>query len=236
MAKTTRAKRRATDRVVVLLAVLLLIAIVLASTSFFHNERWQGFNEQFLLLALEQQSRVQQIANDAVVASRADEAAFARLQGETNEFERVLGTLKEGDPDEGLPGSPQEVEGLLREVEDAWLALREVTEELLGSREQITSVRKLSEATGALLPELGDATRAVAELMVVRGAPAAAVFVATQQSVLIERMEDFRRNLLRGGTATRRGDRQRYDRGRGVFTQHRGLVAGRCSGRFGARE
>lgn len=202
MANKPKPARGTTNRVVVLLATLLLIAILLALASFFHNERWQDFNERYLLRAVAQQTLVQQIANDSLDAARADAAAFERLHRETNEFAQGLAALKRGDPDEGLPASPPEVAGLLREVEDAWLALSEVTDELLSSRDQIAGVRDLSEATSALLPELGQETKEVAELMVEELAPPSAVFVATYQSVLIERMALAFGSLLQGGAAT----------------------------------
>ena len=202
MAKKARPKPGRTNRLLVALGVLLLVAIALAFASFLHNERWKSFNERFLLEAVEQQTLVPQMANDASEAALGEAAAFERLRRKTNAFERGLKVLKGGNPDAGLPPSPPEVGDQLREVENAWLAMREVADELLSSRDEITGVRDLAEATRALLPELGAAMAGATELMVEREASSAAVFVAAQQSVLLERMGNAFGNLLRGGTAT----------------------------------
>lgn len=202
MAKKTRPKIGRTNPAVVLLGVLVLIAVALALASFLHNERWKRFNEQFLLAALEQQTLVPQILNAAQGAARGDEEDFVRLQRGTKAFEQRLQELKSGNPDTGLPASPREVDQL-RAVESAWLATREDSDELLASKDEIIGVRDLAEATRALLPELTDATNEVAELMVKKGdAPPSAVFVVTQQMVLLERMGNALDNLLKGGVAT----------------------------------
>ena len=190
------------NRTVVLLAVLILVAIVLAFASFLHNEYWLDINERLLLRAVEQQALVQQVTSDAVGAARADEAAFGRLQRATADFAAGLSVLKDGEPSEGLPVPPEEIKGLLRDVESSWLALREVTDELYASREAIFGVRDLAQATGALLPELQEAAQGVAAQMADKKLPQSAVLVAADQSVYLERMAAAIGNLLRGGAAT----------------------------------
>jgi twitching motility protein PilJ len=202
MAKKTKPNPGKANRMVVLLGVLLLISIGLALASFLHNERWKKFNERFLLETIEQQTLVPQISNDALDAAQGDEAAFEHLRKRTNAFERGLAVLKDGNPDAGLPVSPPEVGEQLRDVESAWLAMREAVDELLSSQDEINSVRALAEATRALLPELGDATMEAAELMVKKEAPPAAVLVVAQQAALLERMGSTFGSLLRGGTAS----------------------------------
>jgi twitching motility protein PilJ len=202
MARKARSKQGTTNPAVVALAALLLTAVVLAFASFLHNERWQEYNERFLILAADQQTLVPQIEKDAVDAARADEAAFGRLRSRTDKVEKGLAELKDGNPDGGLPGAPREVQDLLRNVENAWLSLREITDKLLAAKDEITGVSDLAKATGAMLPALAAATQSTAELMVEKDAPAAAVHVATHQSTLLERMNRALGDLLRGGAAT----------------------------------
>ena len=201
MAKMRRAKPASANRVVIVLGLLLLIAIVLAFASFLHNERWKDVNERFLLETVEQQTLVPQIAGDAARAARGDKVAFESLRQRTGDFERGLDELKGGNPEKRLPPSPPEVGAQLREVENAWLAMREVMDELLSSREEITGVRDLTEATRALLPELQAATLEAAELIVEVDATPQTVFVASQQVALLERLGGAFGDLLQGGAA-----------------------------------
>lgn len=202
MAKKTRAKSAGANRVVVMLGVLLLISIALAFASFLHNERWKEFNERFLLKAVEQQTLVPQIASDSLSAARGDDGAFERLRKRTSAFERGLHELKEGDSEMGLPPSPAEVGEQLRDVENAWLAMREIADELLSSQDEVIGVRDLAEATRALLPELKATTIATTELMVEKGATLAAVYVAAQQTALLERLHGAFGDLLEEGTTS----------------------------------
>ena len=137
---------------VAVLAVLLFTSILLAFASFLHNEQWQDYNERFLLIAGDQQVLAQQIAVSAAVAARGDEAAFGRLRDGIVRFDKDLKDLKQGDPEQGLPPSPQEVSETLQQVENAWLELREAADEIAGARESILSVRNMAQSTGAILP------------------------------------------------------------------------------------
>lgn len=202
MAEKEKWTQAATNWVVVMLAALLLVAIVLAFASFFHTQRWQDLNARFLLRTIEQEHLVRQIATNALAAVRADDAAFERLHMQTGEFERGLEELKGGHVGAGLPAAPAQVAAVLREVENAWLALREVTDQLLSSRESIAGLRDLAEETGAVLSALTATTRTVAEFMVEQETSQAAVFLATQQLVLLERMARAFGSLAHGGAAT----------------------------------
>jgi twitching motility protein PilJ len=184
------------------LAVLLLASIVLAFASFLHGERWQEHNARYLLLAADQQILAQQIASDTADAARGEEAGFGRLKGEIARFDKNLEALKQGNPGEDLPASPEEVSDLLRQTESAWLELREVTDEIVRAQDAIIGVRELAERTGALLPELTEATEAAASKIAEKGATQKEILLAAQQSVLLERMVGALSRLLLGGTAT----------------------------------
>jgi twitching motility protein PilJ len=202
MAETTKSRRGGVNRLVVLLTTLLFVSILLAFASFLHNERWQDHNKRYLLRAADQQILTQQIVNIAADAARGDEAAFGRLRDQVDRFAGNLEILRQGDAEDGLPPAPAEVSDLLREVESAWLELREATDEITGAEDKILGVQDLAQATGALLPELTDATEAAAALMAERQLGSVSILLAAEQSVLLERMAGALRNLLLGGTAT----------------------------------
>ncbi len=187
---------------VAVLAVLLFTSILLAFASFLHNEQWQDYNERFLLIAGDQQVLAQQIAVSAAAAARGDEAAFGRLRDGIVRFDKDLKDLKQGDPEQGLPPSPQEVSETLQQVENAWLELREAADEIAGARESILSVRNMAQSTGTILPQLVEAIQTSAQMLAEQNANPKAVLLAAEQSVLLERMVGALGKLLLGGADT----------------------------------
>jgi twitching motility protein PilJ len=187
---------------VAVLAVLLFTSILLAFASFLHNEQWQDYNERFLLIAGDQQILAQQIAVSAAAAARGDEAAFGRLRDGIDRFDKDLKDLKQGDPEQGLPPSPEEVSETLQQVENAWLELREAADGIAGARESILSVRDMAQSTGTILPQLVEAIQTSAQMLAEQNASPKAVLLAAEQSVLLERMVGALGKLLLGGADT----------------------------------
>jgi twitching motility protein PilJ len=187
---------------VAVLAVLLFTSILLAFASFLHNEQWQDYNERFLLIAGDQQILAQQIAVSAAAAARGDEAAFGRLRDGIDRFDKDLKDLKQGDPEQGLPPSPEEVSETLQQVENAWLELREAADEIAGARESILSVRNMAQSTGTILAQLVEAIQTSAQVLAEQNANPKAVLLAAEQSVLLERMVGALGKLLLGGAET----------------------------------
>ncbi len=209
MATTTAPKKGRgklfTNRLVTFLSVLLTILLLLAFVSFYHTERWGEYNEKFLLKVAEQKTLAQQAVKVAVEAVQAEEAAFAHLGSIRKRYEALLSDLKHGAPQEnGLPPSPPETLRELRKAEDAWLEVREGIDAILEAQENFLAVRDLVQTTASLLPELGNAIRAIADRMVQDKAPQNRVFLAAQELALVERMRATLRDFLAGGATSPR--------------------------------
>jgi twitching motility protein PilJ len=184
------------------LSVLLGISIALAFASFLHGERWADYGEKYLLKAANQQSQAQQLAKEAGEAVRANEAAFTRLASLRDSMQVGYDQLRKGDTKAGLPPSPPEVAGQLREAESAWLGVRESTDKILAAKDAILLVPTKVEETRAQLAELSEATDAVAQLMVTKKQASARVLAAARMVPPVERMFRALGELLEGGSAT----------------------------------
>jgi twitching motility protein PilJ len=194
-------EQAASGRLIWLWVAGLVVSLVLAFASLYHSTRWDGFNEQYLRLTADQQALARQIPATLLSAAAGNEDDFETLRRQSDEFQRTLETLKRGLPGQGLPPSPPEVAGPLRETESAWLALREGMDRVQAAQPDILAVRRSVESTGGPLPELAKSADRAAELLVERSAPPGRVLAAARLGTTAKSMETSVQQFLASGLA-----------------------------------
>jgi twitching motility protein PilJ len=124
------------------------------------------------------------------------------LKQTRNEFEKNLNLLRDGNPESGLPASPEEVQGELTTVEELWKGFGKNADTILRAE---GTIRMLSEFVGAInetMPNLLALSDEVVSLMIETGASASQVYVASRQLMLVPRISVNANKVLQGGAGS----------------------------------
>ena len=203
----TRASKRtgggaASNKLVVFLSIGLLVTLLATLLVFAHVSQWAANDAAYLVRTEEQRVVSQEIAKSALSAAAGEPAAFDQLRASRDKFERLMSELKQGDAAANLPPSPQPVAGQLREVENAWLELRQNADDILANREAILSVQEFIDVITEFMPQLEELSEQVVGDLVAKGAGPAQIAIASRQLMLSERIDKNVNKVLAGGQAT----------------------------------
>jgi len=184
------------------LSIALLVSLVLTGLAYLSQARHAANIEQYVLAASEQRFLSQRIAKYATESGGGNEAAFARLSESRDRFSVLLKLLKEGDKARNLPAAPKETATEVRDVENAWLALRSHVDNILNNREGILSIGDNVDAIRDQLPDLiASSDSASAQLIEAKAKPNQ-IYWSTRQLFLAQRIGTSLGDVLSGGSAT----------------------------------
>ncbi len=188
------------DKGLVILGTLLLVFFLAAVASFIYVEKQAGYDKEYISIAGEERVLSQSLAKNAVeAASASNVAAFTLLRQNREDFARNLDTLRNGNPETGLPPSPPEVEEYLSGVESLWMEMASNADAVL---EAEGTIRMVSEFVGAIndtMPTLLALSDEVVSTMIESGASANQVYVASRQLMLVPRIAVNANKILSGG-------------------------------------
>ncbi|MCG7898845.1 MAG: methyl-accepting chemotaxis protein [Candidatus Thiodiazotropha lotti] len=191
------------NKVITILAVLVLVSLILALVTFLHTTQQESYDEQYLIRAAEQQVLSQRIAKYALSAARGELESFKPLQKSRDRFENIMWELKNGGgAASDLPGSPDEVNTELNDLENKWLALRSNIDEILKAQENILAIDEFSAIISEFVPQLQELSEELAEVLINSNAPRRQVYIATEQEMLIQRINSNVNQVLDGGQKT----------------------------------
>ncbi|MCG7895216.1 MAG: methyl-accepting chemotaxis protein [Candidatus Thiodiazotropha taylori] len=191
------------NKVITILAVLVLVSLILALVTFLHTTQQESYDEQYLIRAAEQQVLAQRIAKYALSAARGELESFKPLQKSRDRFENIMWELKNGGgAASDLPGSPDEVNTELGDLENKWLALRSNIDEILKAQENILAIDEFSAIISEFVPQLQELSEELAEVLINSNAPRRQVYIATEQEMLIQRINSNVNQVLDGGQKT----------------------------------
>lgn len=190
------------NKVVTILAVLVLVSLILALLTFVHTNRQENYDEQYLIRAAETQVLAQRLAKIALSATRGELQSFKPLQTARDRYETIIWELKNGARSEGLPGSPAEVSKPLRNLEEAWLELRQNLDEILEARESILAIGEFSGVIAEFVPQLQELSEELVEILVNSNTPREQIAIAAEQEMLLQRIYTNINLVLVGGQET----------------------------------
>ncbi|HEY5601767.1 MAG TPA: methyl-accepting chemotaxis protein [Gammaproteobacteria bacterium] len=187
------------DKGLFVLGALLTIAILAAffifnivATNTVHDKEYINQSGELRVLS-------QSIVKDAVEASSANVEAFKQLKLSRNLFEQNLNQLRDGNPESGLPPSPDSVTGQVDVVNKLWNEFGTNADTILQAE---GTIRMLSEFVGAVneaMPTLLAVSDEVVSIMIESGANASQVYVASRQLMLVPRISVNANKVLQGG-------------------------------------
>ena len=184
------------------MSLLLLAALVLALLTFFHIQRWDGFNARYLVETTDQQILSQRLAKFGLSAARGEAEAFTALRRSRDEFQDSMQVLKLGSPAEGLPPTPSEVVAELSQAENVWLELRELVDKVLASEKAIAAIRDLVNSTTGMIPGLLAASDTVVQQFMIEEVSRDQIYTATLQLMLSQRIANNLQRTLAGDDET----------------------------------
>jgi twitching motility protein PilJ len=190
------------NKVITILAVLVLVSLVLALLTFVHTNRRASYDERHLIRAAETQVLAQRLGKIVQSAARGEPQAFKPLQSARDRYETIVRELRNGSSAENLPGSPDEVAKPLRNLENAWLELRQYLDEVLGTRESILAINEFSGVISKTVPKLQELSEELVEILVNNNAPRDQISIAAEQEMLLQRIQSNVNQILMGGKQT----------------------------------
>lgn len=196
---TAPTSKIAADKGLFLIGSLLTISILAAFFIFNVVATNTVHDKEYINLSGEQRVLSQSIVKDAVEASSANVEAFKQLKLTRNMFEQNLNFLRDGNPDSGLPPSPESVTEQLDAVSKLWNEFGTNADTILQAE---GTIRMLSEFVGAVnetMPTLLAVSDEVVSIMIESGANASQVYVASRQLMLIPRISVNANKVLQGG-------------------------------------
>ncbi len=190
------------NRVITILAVLVLSSLILALVTFLHTTQRESYDEQYLIRAAEQQVLAQRIAKYAISAARGELQSFTPLKQSRDRFDNIMYELKNGAKSEGLPASPVEVMPVVRSLDDKWLELRGHIDEIVNAQENILAINEFSAVISEFVPQLQELSEELVEVLINSNAPRRQIYIATEQEMLIQRINSNVNLVLEGGQET----------------------------------
>jgi len=194
--------RPASSKLVVLVSAALLITIAATIMLYIHVSTWEGREEAYLLRAAEQRVVSQRIAKSALAAASGDREAFDQLRRDRDELEHLMSELRIGVPAIGLPVTPEGALAELQAAESAWLELRQYADDILANRDALIAVRGYVKNITRQVPELGELSTKVVDLLVENDADPEQIAVASRLLMLAERIDKNVTQVLMGGLDT----------------------------------
>jgi twitching motility protein PilJ len=196
---TAPTSKIAADKGLFVLGALLTLSILAAFVIFNFVATNTKHDKEYINLSGEQRVLSQSIVKDAVEASSANVEAFKQLKLSRNMFEQNLNYLRDGNPETGLPSSPEVVTEQLDAVSKLWNEFGTNADTILQAE---GTIRMLSEFVGAVnetMPTLLAVSDEVVSIMIESGANASQVYVASRQLMLIPRISVNANKVLQGG-------------------------------------
>jgi twitching motility protein PilJ len=190
------------NKLITTLAILVLVSLILALVTFLHTTQRESYDEQYLIRAAEQQVLAQRIAKYAISAARGELQSFAPLKKSRDRFENIMWELKNGAKSEDLPASPSESMPAVRNLESKWLELQEDVDEILKAQENILAIDEFSAIISEFVPQLQELSEELAEVLINSNAPRRQIYIATEQEMLIQRINSNVNLVLEGGQET----------------------------------
>lgn len=181
---------------------LALATIILAIVTSIKVTTWERHEAEYSLRASEQRVVSQEIATNSLEAASGVRESFPRLKDAREYFARLMKELKDGDAASGLPASPQSMQPLLREMENAWLELRQYADEILVSQAAISTVGDFIAVINEIIPEVSELSEEVVEILVNAQVSQNQLAIASRQLMLAQRIQNNVNNVLEGGAQT----------------------------------
>ena len=179
----------------------LLVSAGLMFAVFWYMGRLAGFDKEYIGYAGEQQVLSQQIAKYALEASSGEEAAFDQVVKYRERFSQLLGYMREGNAETGLPPTRGETLVVLDDAAAKWSSFRTSVDAVLNGKQLVLSVRETAAVINEFMPQLLNHYEDVVRMLVKKGVSQEQVRIASRQLMLSQRIVNNLNKVLAGDDA-----------------------------------
>ena len=141
----------------------------------------------------------QRIAKDAREGVYGQERAFATLKESRDNYERIVKTLTQGDPSQGIAPSPSEVRPALDNVTKKWSETRGRVDQILSQQEAMLTLRDHVVGINQVAPDILSVTDEAVELAQTAGVRGEILYLAARQGMLSQRIAKDVNLFAQGG-------------------------------------
>lgn len=178
-----------------MLAILLLAALVL-SVQVADADRQSG---EHLRRAAEQRMLVEQVKDAAASAMAGDGRALAELRQLRDRADTLVGEILRGAPQAQLAPIPRTSAEQAREMENAWLALREPVDEVLAVADQVAQAHLALDVIAEMAPRLAAISDQTLAALGADGGNPDQLTSASRLAFLAQGLMTTRSGILAGG-------------------------------------
>ncbi|RFF28359.1 MULTISPECIES: methyl-accepting chemotaxis protein [unclassified Wenzhouxiangella] len=195
----TQTTQQRLSRTQSLLFILLVLLLGLVAYNFYLLNQRNVQETQYLGLTTEIQVRAQQLAKAAGEAAVGNFEAFDELGTTRNTIDESINQLRDGNPESGLPPSPDRVDAPLSTLEEIWSGIDDNATSILDRSDLVVQLAESAQAFSSNIPRLQAQADEVVRRMIETGAPSVQVYVASRQLALADRMLRRVNTILDGG-------------------------------------
>ncbi len=171
----------------VVLGTLLILFLLAMGVTFAIVSVNTDRDREYIRLATRQEILSQQIAKFALESARGNAVAFRLLKRSTNEFKRSLAILTNGNPDTGLPRTPDSI-AELQVVRAQWQKFNRSIEVIQKAEKAVIQAKRDATKIEQLIQEFLPNFDELMELMVEKGLPRSQLYKAGQQLMVSQRI------------------------------------------------
>ena len=186
-----------------LLFILLVLLLGLVAYNFYLLNQRNTQETQYLALTTEIQVRAQQLAKAAGEAAVGNFEAFDELGRTRAIIDESIDTLRNGNPETGLPPSPDRVDAPLSTLEEIWSGINANASRILERSDLVVELADAASAFSSNIPRLQAQSDEVVRRMIETGAPTVQIYVASRQLALADRMLRRVNDILAGAQKSR---------------------------------
>jgi len=197
--KIGSSSKLAADKALYILGGAGLLLLLAAVAIFIYVGSQANYDKEYISLAGEQRVLSQSIVKDATESASARVESFKLLKQAKSSFEQNMKILLNGNPETGLPATPDAGRMHLEMLNKSSKTYLEDAGTVLGAE---GTIRMLSEFIGAIneaMPNLLALSDEVVSIMIESGASSSQVYVASRQLMLVPRISVNANRLLAGG-------------------------------------
>ncbi len=177
----------------------LLVSFVLMIATFMLVAIDTEYDEEYLRNVTQLRLLSQQITQHASAASRGDEEAFIKLRKTRTEYQITKNVLIEGNPETGMPGTPEEQFSPMKELSDAWKETDIGINQMLSTQDPVIKLYGDFNQLSQLTVDIVAKTEEMIKTMVATGEiNQIQMYLATKQLMLLERISNSIRLSFRG--------------------------------------
>ncbi len=190
---------------------VLLLSFVLMIATFTLVAIDNRYDEEYLRYVTQLRLVSQQLVQHSANAARGEEEGFKELLKKANEYKITLDKIIKGNPDSGMPATPEMVVPTLNNLKNAWDKTNNSINQLVATQDDVIRLYQQFNELTELTKPLVERTESVIQTMITANATPMQMSMISRQLRLLERISNSIRLSFRGDSDALNAERQMGD-------------------------